>query len=156
MNVERKIRLGSMSRTPDSCSRSVKWISAGTIAALIAGCAHTSVKPAPNTAVLVNYGTLSHPRCKRADQAVCRVALLSIDGIFVPHRNNTNPVPIGQHAMVVSCTYSLNPSHARTAVPPQETPLAVSSDFSETRTYYVWAKIEDDRCKVWVTDSPPP
>jgi hypothetical protein len=143
---------------------SVKWISAGTIAALIAGCAHTSVKPTANTAVLVNYGTISRPRCKRADEkiidgnreAVCRVALLSIDGTFVPHRNNTNPVPIGQHAMVVSCSYSLNPSHARTAIPPQETPLAVSNDFTEARTYYVWAQMEDDRCKVWVTDSPPP
>jgi hypothetical protein len=64
------------------------------------GCAHTSVKPVPNTAVLVNYGTLS--------------------------------------------------------IPPQETPLAVSNDFTETGTYYVWAKIEDDRCKVWFTDFPPP
>jgi len=121
----------------------MKWISGVAAAVFVAGCAHTSVKPIPNTAVLVNYGTLSHPRCKRAN-AVCRVALLSVDGTFVPHRNDTNPVPLGNHAMVVSCTYS------------QETPLAVSNDFRQAGVYYIWAQIEDDHCKVWITSSPPP
>jgi hypothetical protein len=115
----------------------MQWISAVAAVVLIAGCAQTAVKPIPNTAVLVNYGTLAHPRCKRAN-AVCRVALLSVDGTFVPHRNNTNPVPLGNHAMVVSCTYS------------QETPLAVSNDFREAGVYYIWAQIEDDHCKVWI------
>jgi hypothetical protein len=112
-------------------------------AAFMATCTHTSVKPIPNTAVLVNYGTLNHPRCKR-ENAVCRVALLSVDGTFVPYRNNTNPVPLGKHAMIVSCTYS------------HEAPIAVSNDFTEEGVYYIGAQMEDDHCKVWITTSPPP